>query len=176
MKKKIIFTSLCVLLFAFQVRHAAMAAESFSTLEERMTDKEMQETGLDKLSDQELARLNEWLRRHSVATLENAQAGAASDGGEITDTRGFELKKNKKKDSNLGKTIHAHIVGPFSGWKGKGTLFKLDNGMVWKQAEAGTFAISEVTDPEITIERGLLGDWKLSVVGYATTVRVKRVQ
>lgn len=176
MNKKILFTSLCILVFASQVQRAAMAAESFSTLEERMTDKEMQETGINKLTDQELARLNEWLRRHSVATLKNAQARPASAGGEITDTRGFELKKNKKKDSNLGKTIHAHIVGAFSGWKGKGTLFKLDNGMVWKQAEAGTFAIREVTDPEITIKRGFLGDWNLSVVGYATTVRVKRVQ
>ncbi|MGD8383813.1 MAG: hypothetical protein PVF89_00260 [Lysobacterales bacterium] len=176
MKKKTLFTSLCVLLLAIQVPYTAMAAESFSTLEERMTDKEMQDTGLNKLTDQELARLNEWLRRHSVATLENAQARPASGGGEQADTRGFELKKNKKKDSNLGKTIHAHIVGAFSGWKGKGTLFKLDNGMVWKQAEAGTFAIREVTNPEITIKRGFLGDWNLSVVGYATTIRVKRVQ
>ncbi len=71
MKKLLFF----VLVFSFHV--AAQAADEFSTLEERMSGKEFKETGLGKLTDAELAALNDWLRRHSVATLENAAAHPA---------------------------------------------------------------------------------------------------
>ena len=62
---------------------AALAQQGFSTIEERMTGKEFTETGLTKLSPEELDALNEWLRSHSVATLDNVNE-------EYSDTRGFE--------------------------------------------------------------------------------------
>jgi len=179
MNNKTFFTTFFLLLFAAQAQQAAVAAEGFSTVEERMTDQEMQQTGLNKLTEHELAELNEWLRRHSVATLDNASARPASvvsaSGGETRDMRGFE-NRIKDKSQTGDQTIHAHIVGTFDGWQGKGTLFKLDNGMIWKQAENDAFAIKEVENPEITIKKGFLGTWRLSVVGYASTVRVKRIQ
>ena len=63
-----------------------------------MSGKEFKETGLSKLTDEELANLNDWVRRHSVATLENAAArpagavaaAGASSAGETSDLRGFE--------------------------------------------------------------------------------------
>ena len=57
----------CLLLCGISV----LAQERFSSVEERMTGKEFKASGLDKLSDEELAALNSWLRDHSVATLEN---------------------------------------------------------------------------------------------------------
>ncbi len=176
MKKLLFFTLVFLLQCLSPSQNSAMAAENFSTLEERMTGKELLETGLNKLSEEELAALNEWIRRHSVATLENASARPASSAsGRGADTRGFELK-NKGGGENRGKVIHSHIVGKFDGWRGKQTLFKLDNGMIWKQAENDTFAIREVSNPEVTIKKGIMGTWRLSVVGYSSSVRVKRIQ
>lgn len=168
---------LLLIILAFSMHVTANAADEFSTLEERMTGKEFKETGLVRLTDQELANLNDWLRRHSVATLENASArpaGAASTSS-TKDTRG--LMKTKEDDTDtLGKVINGIIVGTFDGWDRKGTLFKLTNGMIWQQTENDTFSVKPVENAEVTITRGLMGNWRLSMVGYNSAVRVKRIQ
>lgn len=167
---------LLLIFLAFSIHIAAEAADEFSTLEERMSGKEFKDTGLGKLTDQELANLNEWLRRHSVATLENASARPAAStasAGSTEDTRG--LIKKTKVDSK-DKVINGTIAGTFNGWDSKGTLFKLTNGMIWQQTENARFFIDTVENPDITITRGFMGNWRLSVVGHNTAVRVKRIK
>lgn len=169
--KKLLFFFL-----AFSIQIAANAADGFSTLEERMSGKEFKETGLGKLTDEELATLNDWLRRHSVATLENVAAPTASSTamtGPTEDTRGL---KNQPKSDSSGDVIQSTIIGTFNGWSGKGGLFKLTNGMIWQQTENDTFSINPVENPEITIKKGFMGSWRLSVVGYNSEVRVKRIK
>ena len=155
----------------------AHAADSFSTLEERMTGKEFMETGLGKLTDEELAALNSWVRGHSVATLENATAGAAAGSGAAInaqgDRRGFEKQKSSNSSDDV---ITANIDGKFTGWSGQGFVFKLTNGMVWKQVESDTFNVRAETNPEVTIKKNLTGGWRLRMVGYNNTVAVKRVK
>lgn len=155
------------------------AQEAFSTLEERMTGKEFTETGLHKLSEQELAALNAWLRARSVATLENARAPAATGAAagamaSGADNRGFEQRESRDRDRDRTPIV-SQIDGAFSGWDGN-TTFRLKNGMVWRQAEGDTFHIREVQDPQVTIEPGAFGTWKLSVEGYGSNVKVKRVE
>ena len=148
---------------------SAQAQKAFSTIEERMTGREYTDTGLNKLTEEELAALNEWLRDHSVATMENAANQSQSTSG---DTRGFEVEAAKELDRSL---ITARIEGPFTGWDGN-TVFKLDNGMVWKQAEGDTFYVKEINNPQVTVKPGAFGTWRLSVEGYGSKVRVKRLQ
>jgi hypothetical protein len=172
MKKLLLITLI------LSIHFTAHAQEAFSTLEERMSGKEFKETGLSKLTDEELATLNEWVRSHSVATLENAvphraAAGVAADAG--SDTRGFKQQAKHKNDSN-GDTIHSNIVGTFTGWEGDNTVFTLDNGMIWKQVERETFSVRATENPAIIIKKGMMGAWRLSMVGYNDTVRVKRIQ
>ena len=105
MKKILVFT------LAFAVSFSAQAADSFSTLEERMTGKEFKETGLGKLTDEELSALNDWIRRRSVATLENVttpSAAPAASTGQVDDMRGFE---NQRKDDGSDDDINSTIVG-----------------------------------------------------------------
>ena len=174
MKKLLLFT----LILMFHV--TASGAEGFSTLEERMSGKEFKETGLSRLTDEELAILNDWIRRHSVATLDNASAPPASamvatQGDAATDDRGFENRPKfggDKKD----KIIYGNIEGTFTGWTGNNNKFKLTNGMVWEQTEGGTFTVPATDNAEITIEKGFLGGWRLSMVGYNKTVAVKRIK
>lgn len=76
-------------------------------------------------------------------------------------------------DANL-KKIQSRYVGEFTGWDGK-TRFELENGQVWEQAESGRWS-HRAMNPMITIKRGFLGSYILTVDEYNTSVRVKRLK
>ena len=173
---------LLLIVLAFSMSCSVQAAEGFSTLEERMSGKEFKETGLGKLTTEELSALNDWLRRHSVATLENVKARPAS-GASATraaarsdttqDLRGFP---NQPKGDPDGDVINSKIVGTFDGWQKKGTLFKLANGMIWQMTENDSFHIPPVENPSVVIKKGFMNKWKLSLPGHKDKVSVKRIQ
>lgn len=71
------------------------------------------------------------------------------------------------------KALRARIVGEFTGWDGK-TLFKLDNGQVWRQSTSGVYRYKS-TDPEVVIEKGLVG-YKLRLVETKRSISVRRVK
>ncbi len=166
-----------VLVLLTLVSGSLLASQPFSSLEERMTGREFREAGLHKLSDEELAALNRWIRQRSL-TLEEYRgedslrhAEPASD-DRVADTtedrRGFEEPSERSP-------IRSRIVGSFNGWRGN-TEFELENGMVWRQAENDTFAVREMENPEVVIRPGLFGTWRLSIEGYSSAVRVERVR
>ena len=174
---------LLLIVLALSLHCTVHAAEGFSTLEERMSGKEFKETGLGKLTEAELSALNDWLRRHSVATLENVTARPASGGtsvsgvtartGTTQDLRGFP---NQPKGEPEDDVINSRIVGTFDGWEKKGTLFKLANGMIWQMTENDSFHIPPVENPEVVIKKGFMSKWKLSLPGHKDKVSVKRIQ
>jgi hypothetical protein len=177
MKKLLFF------ILVFFVHFTAQAADGFSTLEERMSGQEFKQTGLVKLTDEELLALNEWIRRHSVATLENASAPQTVvqvDGGMIplttSDTRGLGYLGVKSTHDREDVVINGMINGLIDGWGGKGTLFKLTNGMIWEQTERDTYSIDPVGNAKVTITKNSLGNWHLSLVGHDRSVRVKRIR
>jgi hypothetical protein len=164
-----------IFLLALLCSFPLLADEGFSSLEEQMTGKEFTSAGLDKLTPDELAALNAWIRSHSLATLAAPPAAAAAAattteaaGG---DQRGFRSEKEKEDRS----TITSRIVGKFSGWDGQ-TVFKLENGMIWEQADNDKFYIREVENPVAIIEPGIFGTWRLKIEGYNSKCRVERIQ
>ena len=162
-------------MFAFSIHLAAYSADGFSTFEERMSGSEFKQAGLNKLTSEELASLNDWARRHSVATLDNATAVPASTASTATteDTRGFGDPSN---DDPLDKIVNGTIDGTFNGSTGKGMLFKLTNGMIWQQTGRKSFYVEPVEDAKVTIEKSMMGSWYLSMVGHKKKVRVARIQ
>ena len=160
------------------VSNVLIAQQSFSTLEEQMNGKEFTAAGLEKLTPDELSALNQWIRSHSLATLEAAKPATAT-AGETTagttgagDDRGFEIQNMQDSDRT---PISSKLVGQFTGWDGQ-TVFKLDNGMIWEQADKDKFFIKAVENPMITITPGVFNTWKLTVEGYASHCKVKRIQ
>lgn len=150
-----------------------LAAEGFSSLEEQMTGKEYTAAGLDKLSQAELDALNAWIRRHSLATLD---APAASAGGSVAADKTGDQRGIKTKSKEEDRTeISSNLVGKFSGWDGK-TVFKLENGMIWEQADKDKFFIREVENPAVIIKPAMFGTWRLSIVGHSSECRVERIQ
>ena len=162
---------LIVLLF-LSVTLSALAAEGFSSLEEQMTGKEFTTSGLDKLSPQELDVLNDWIRKHSVATLDAPAASAAASAAAANpegDRRGFENEDVDRTE------IISTLIGKFKGWDGQ-TVFKLENDMIWVQSDKDKFYIKEIENPTVIIEPGMFGTWRLQIEGYNSECKVKRIQ
>lgn len=141
---------------------ALAGAQQFSSLEERMSSADFEAAGLDKLSPEELARLNEWLRGN-VGAGTGAAAVASRE-----DRIGF-------REEMVTGVVVSQIDGPFTGWSGK-TRFRLKNGQVWQQIDSDArFGGVELDSPGVRIEPGLFGSWMLKVDGYNSQVRVKRL-
>lgn len=164
-----------ILILSLTMPLCVIAAEGFSSLEEQMSGKEFTATGLDKLAPEELEALNNWIRRHSVATLDQPKGGTyAVTGGSGEDNRGFRNKKDKDSGTNRSP-IASRIKGSFTGWDGH-AVFELENGMIWEQADNEKFFTKEVQNAEITIKPGMFGTWRLSVDGHNSACRVERIQ
>lgn len=141
-------------------------AEEFSSLEERMSAAEFKAAGLDKLTPEELANLNAWIRgRRALAPASAAQPSVAE-----IDRRG--LSDGVKP----GDVIVSRILGNFRGWDGTRTVFELENGMVWKSTDPAAKLAVNLQDPVVRITPGFMNAWFLQVEGYNAKVRVKRLK
>jgi len=153
----------------------AQSEAGFSSVEERMTLDEFEQSGLDKLSADELAALNDWIRTHSLGGEEFVRAEAsASNNSNLPpsmqpDRMGFPDYKGEEKP------ITSTIVGSFEGWRGD-TEFELANGMVWKQTEQDLLGVRPRQDQQVTIEPGFLSAWYLKIDGINKRLRVRRIK
>ena len=150
--------------FAALCLAGSVAAAQFSSLEERMSEQEFRAAGLDKLSAEELASLNDWLRNRASDVTANAG-----------DDVGFKRGGGLLGDNGDEGPISAHIVGTFSGWS-PGTILELDNGPAWEVEDDRGFSVGEIEGPAVTIKPAMLGSWLIQVDGYNRTARVKRVR
>lgn len=150
------------------VSTSATGQQAFSSLEEQMSGNEFNATGLEKLTPVELAALNQWIRSRSLATLDAASPTAAA----TPEERGTDVSSIQNMERSL---ITSHLVGKFTGWDGQ-TVFKLENGMIWEQTDKDKFYTKEVENPVVSIEPGAFKSWKLSVEGYDSHCKVKRIQ
>lgn len=140
---------------------APLIASEFSSLEERMSHSEFEAAGLGKLTPEELASLNSWLR---------SEGGSASGTTESTADRvGFPQGRDEPD------LVVSRISGTFKGWSGN-TTFHLDNGQVWQQAEPSTLAGVTIESPEVRIKAGMVSGWYLKVEGYNKQVKVRRIR
>jgi hypothetical protein len=144
---------------------SGLHAEGFSSLEERMNAEEFRAAGLEKLSPDELAALNAWLRSRGAATASMAAAARTPRGDERV---GFA-------DGPSSRSVVSRIAGEFNGWTGS-TRFTLENGQVWQQVEGTSLTGVKADSPAVTIEPAFLGSWRMRVDGFNQRVRVKRVE
>lgn len=136
------------------------AQSATSTLEERMSQKDFEASGLNRLKPAELLHLNAWL---------GARPAAAGQSG------GFSAEPTFYPESGAREPITARVVGQFQGWRGK-TRVTLDNDQIWEQAQSGSFGDVSMTDPQVNIKPMMMGSWLMNVKGCGCSVRVKRVE
>ena len=139
---------------------AAAGAAGFSSLEERMSQGEFHAAGLDKLSPDEIKALDDWLRSHYATTTTYVTPS------------GQPVFYAKDTDREV---VQSHIDGSFDGWRGH-TVFKLENGQEWTQAESGSYTCGKADHPVVKIKPMLLGSWLMYVASCGDSVRVERTK
>jgi len=150
---------------AFSLIATAAIAKEFSSVEEQMSSREFKSAGLDKLSPEELAALNAWIRANQPTGGSGVVYNRAQD----------DLVRIGFDDSDARELITSNIIGEFKGFA-SGTSIKLENGQVWRVESGDLEGIKSMTNPKVTIRPGLIGGWRLQVDGYNSVAKVKRVK
>ena len=138
-------------------------AQGFDVLK-TMSVADFRATGLDHLTDAQIKALDAWFtdyqRNHSPCTPSAAAPAMAATAAPA---------------APAGDVIVAHLDGNFTGW-GSDTVFKLDNGQVWEQVDDSVLSIGAIKNPKVTIRKGLISAYYLSVEGVNDSVAVRRVK
>ncbi|MET4681476.1 hypothetical protein [Stenotrophomonas rhizophila] len=143
-------------------------------LQQQMSPAEFKAAGLDKLSPQEMASLNNWLQGKVAAAAADAREQVREQAREegrqevIVKNRGFF-------DFGSKDPINSTLPGEFTGF-GKGRTYTLANGQVWEQTDAVTVGGVRKTDANVSVIPGISSVWYLRVEGINTRAKVRRVK
>jgi hypothetical protein len=152
---------LCIALFSMLVANgttvlaAELLDETFPGVETLMSQEEMQATGVSKLSAAQVRALNEWLISYT-----------AKDAPSL-------LQNNEEIRTALNQPVSTRIVGMFKGWRGK-TKVTLENGETWQQRHKSKWIV-KMENPEVVIEKNLMGFYKMTFVESGRAMGVKRI-
>lgn len=144
--------ALCLLPAALNAQPGADTGD-FPGIERLMSEQEMQATGIHRLSEAERAALNAWLIRYTAGEAELLQQTSKTVRKEAANTR-----------------IEALVSEDFSGWSGN-TVFRLDNGQLWRQRLPGRFRYRGEAR-EVVIEANALGLYRMTHVASGRSVGV----
>lgn len=131
-----------------------------------MTVNQYTQSGLDKLSQKELDKLDAWLAQYtrSICGTNNSSKPAKN----VSKGNGSASFGQSPKEPNTANRIVSHIKGVFHGWTGN-TRFQLTNGQIWIQAGPGYYQTT-MKSPKVTIKKLLIG-YILEVRGKEVFVR-----
>ncbi len=144
--------ALFVILLLLGAALPAAQAQADGGIQQAMSPEEFHRSGLDKLRPEEVKNLNRWLAGDRAAIVKKASARAA---------RASDLTVSR-------------VVGSFSGLSGA-TIIRLENGTVWKQANAEDhYGPSPVENPGAAVFHSAFG-FKMRIEGvpefYVNQVR-----
>jgi hypothetical protein len=141
----------CVCVSLGCVVPARAAREKMSEdIQQIMTPEEFKAAGLNKLSPDELAKLNAWLQGYRQVTEQAAEKKASARAAKVERTK-MDL-------------LVSRVDGTFTGLTGR-TVIRLEDGTVWKQANAEDRYRSKVTDhPAAAVIHGIFG-YKMQIEG-----------
>ena len=143
---------------------AALAEEpSFAGLQKTMDPDSYERAGLSKLSKDERAVLDQFIKDY----VEGKQKAAATEAAADAVSRAVKERKVRPPE-----VVESRLVGTFKGY-GPKTIFKLETGELWKPTNDETATHPPVESPRVIIYHDSFG-YKMFVEG-AETIRVKRL-
>jgi hypothetical protein len=163
----ILFVVSAVLGFAWMPVLRAQSPESnaFPGVKAALTPEQYSAAGLNKLSPEEQAQLDQALKQYF--------SGASQKVAEQAATQAVD-RAVKEKRVEPATFVDSHIVGTFTGWKPR-TVFVLENGQRWKPVDSTSKAsFPPVEKPEVFIVKAMFG-YKMAILG-GTTLRVERLK
>jgi hypothetical protein len=135
------------MIFTCAVPVNAAPEEMSGSIQEIMTPAEFKAAGLNKLSPEELQKLNAWLQGYRDVTEKAATKKATA------------VASRTKLD-----LLVSRVDGSFDGLTGR-TVIRLEDGTVWKQANADDRFRPKVTDhPAAVVIHGVFG-YKMQLEG-----------
>jgi hypothetical protein len=135
----------------------AAAKKDFPGIEKLMSADDFARAGLDKLTPEQLQALDAWLLRYTAGEAYVVQS------------------TSREVQSAVGEfRVEASILPPFTGWEGA-TVFRLDNGQVWRQRISGRYRHSG-DDTRVVITRNFLGFYVLKLESTGRTIGVEPVK
>jgi hypothetical protein len=127
--------------------------QSSRVLQDAMTAKEFKAAGLEKLSAEELEKLNAWLQGYRQTAETKATEKATA-----------ETTKKVQAARHKVDRVESHVDGTMPHLTGH-SVIKLEDGTVWKQANPDDRYPSPPLDhPAAVATRGAFG-WKMRVAG-----------
>lgn len=169
--KRAMLCLMCAVLLPVAMR----AQENFT---ERLSPEERKAAGLDRLTPEQLAALNVLVKRDRDSGEKSLRAVVRAElKEEVKKEAKAEAKVEVRKETEerqIAETrVLSRIVGKFSGWDGK-TIFKLENGQAWRQADPDVHYVKPVDSPAVLIEK-VFGGWRLydQEGGWVRVVRIK---
>jgi hypothetical protein len=136
----------CLILACVEPVHAAQP-EMSGSIKQVMSAEEFKAAGLNKLSTEELQKLDAWLQGYRQVTEQAA-----------------EKKATARASRTKMDLIVSRVDGAFYGLNGR-TVIRLEDGTVWKQANADDRYRSRVTDhPAAAVMHGVFG-YKMRLEG-----------
>jgi hypothetical protein len=163
----IILLVCCAVLFAptgFLRAQEAVAKTTFPGVKKAMPAEDYEAAGLEKLSEDERERLDEFIRTYVSSTSEKVAGKAVSQAVD---------EAVKRKEAMPAQVIQSRIVGPFTGYDGR-TRFTLENGEVWQQAQRDTGSFKKIDSPPVLILKDNVG-YRMYIAG-GSDIRVSRVK
>ena len=140
---------LCLIFTRVAPVHGARE-EMSGSIEQVMTPGEFKAAGLNKLSAEELQKLNAWLQGYREVAEKAAEKKATA--------------RTEKVEHTKMDMLVSRVDGTFNGLTGR-TVIRLEDGTVWKQANADDRYRPRVTDhPGAVVIHGVFG-YKMQVEG-----------
>jgi hypothetical protein len=139
--------SSCLIFTCADRVYAAREEQMSGNIQEIMSSAEFKAAGLNKLSPQELEKLNAWLQGYRDVTEKAATKKATA------------VASRTKLD-----LLVSRVDGQFNGLTGR-SIIRLEDGTVWKQANADDRFRPRVTDhPAAVVIHGIFG-YKMQLEG-----------
>ncbi len=168
----------CVLVLGF-VPALGWAQAPYVKLEQRLSAEQLRATGLDTLTPEQLALLNQLLDEQASATVQAVRAEAKAEAkaearAEVAAT-GTQRDPDPSRFIGLSDApIASRAKGTVTGWE-PGTEFTLENGQVWKVLKGKMRLPAPLESPEILVVPGIAGRWFLQVDPELPKARVYRI-
>ncbi len=167
--------------------HDAGAQSSYVDIERRLTPEQLRETGLDRLTPAQLARLNQLLREEPPAQAAAQAAAPATTAAPAAPAAAVAPAPAKAapapaaepaaSSSFIGlndEPVRSRLKGSVSAWE-PGTVFALENGQQWKVLKGSVKLPRPIESPDVVVVPGIAGRWFLQVDENYPKARVYRI-
>ena len=138
---------------------SASAQQPYVPIEQRLSAEQMQASGLDTLSHQQLQVLNSLLSNEQAVVEERVEKTTRSRLGGLLDRAKAE-------------PIRSAIKGEFRGWV-PGNVIELETGQRWRVTEGTLYLRRPMAAPMATVTPGMVSGWYLQVDGQSPRAKVQ---